>query len=278
VSSRQNRRQIAAVMAKQLPPSAARLRLLDLDGAVGADVAALRRDIEWEHITAAALLQGDLPSDCFDAIVGCDLDMSADFLAELLRLLRPGGRLIALELQAGLRSSRLQCLRGNGYVRILVEPALAGSAVLLRGEKAHTSADTRQRIDTVARADGDSMALRDFRGVYVHLLIQQQPNIPIWRRDPATPLSWRATALQCEDSVYLLAFSSLPKAVGFLQDAVLEGVLRDSLEVNKIGKFRRALALQWAQPLLLNPRLDALRAQSFCQVDIDPAQAEAPDE
>ena len=52
----------------------------------------------------------------------------------------------------------------------------------------------------------------------------------------------------------LLAFSSLPNAVAFMQPAVIAGTIKD---VNKVAKFSRATAQDWR--VLINPALDAAR-------------------
>ena len=160
-------------------------------------------------------------------------------------------------------------------MRILVEPALDELGVLIRGEKAHETADTVQRIQSIAGAESDSLDLPDFQGRYLHLLIQQEPNIPVWKYEPGEEIKWRAAALQCHDGHVLLVFSSLPKAVAFLQPAVIDGLIRD---INKVGKFSRATSQTWQSPVMINPTLDAIRGNSLTYIDIDPRTAEAPDE
>ncbi len=71
----------------------------------------------------------------------------------------------------------------------------------------------------------------------------------------------------------LLAFSSLPNAVAFMQPAVIAGSLKD---VHKVAKFSRTTAQTWR--LLINPAADVLSGREIVLVPIDPALAETPDE
>ena len=73
----------------------------------------------------------------------------------------------------------------------------------------------------------------------------------------------------------MLGFSSLPKAVGFMQPAVLAGFITD---INKIGKFsvKTASACEWR--IILNPALEALVGEAPTFINIDFTLAEAPDE
>jgi len=201
--------------------------------------------------------------------------LSGALLQACLTALRPGGRLIALQSRGAVSEDHLRQLRDHGYVRILVEPALDELGVLIRGEKPHATADTMARIQAVARADADTLDLKRFRGRYIHLLIQRQPNKPVWQMTPGEPIAWRAAAFQRESKPSLLGFSSLPKAVAFMQPAVLGGFIAD---VNKVGKFsvETAAAQEWN--ISLNPTPDSLTGETLTFIDIDPALAEAPDE
>ncbi len=272
MDARQVQRHFVAVMAKHLPPSASSLDLLDLDGDSGLLLAESRADLRIRHLSEDRLAAVPLKPDSFDAAVAYDIDLRDEALRNILLALRPGGRLIALLSRGAVDESHPRLLSDNGYVRILVEPALDGLGILLRGEKAHVTADTAQRIQSVAQSDADSLDLASYRGPYLHLLIQQQPNIPAWKRKPADKIAWRAAAIQRGDAPALLAFSSLPKAVAFLQPAALSGTIKD---INKVGKFRRE---NWTFPAILNPRPDLLPGETITMVDIDPATAEAPDE
>ena len=69
----------------------------------------------------------------------------------------------------------------------------------------------------------------------------------------------------------LLAFSSLVKAVAFMQAAILAKWIGG---VNKVGKFRGEAARTWALPFLLNPKFDDLRSAALgpaYQVDLETA-------
>lgn len=269
------RRHFIAVMAKHLPPSSSTLRLLDLDGRSGDLLAALRSDLEIRHIPANEIGGQAIAPGAFDAIVACDLYLTDDMLAFARRALRPGGRFIALQSRGTVSQSHLRQLRDHGYARILIEPALDELGVLIRGEKPHITADTLERIQAVAGADADSLELSRYRGRYIHLLVQQRPNKPVWKLGPGERTSWRAAAIERDSSLALLAFSSLPKAVGFMQPAVLAGVIHD---INKVGKFSRAALQAWDWDIILNPSSDSIHGEALTYIDIDPALAEAPDE
>ncbi len=271
----QIQRHFVAVMAKHLPPSAATLHLLDLDGCSGEMLAEWRADLQISHVPAPDLKSCGIKSDSVDAAVAYDIALTTDLLGYILDALRPGGRLIALRSHGSVSESHPRLLVDNGYVRILVEPALDGLGVLLRGEKPYAIIDTIARIQSVARADADSLDLDRYPGRYLHLLIQQQPNKPVWKLMPSDKITWRAVAIERAESSLLLAFSSLPKAVGFMQPAVIGGQIRD---INKVGKFSRSTAADWAWGTILNPTLESLAFEKLTTVEIDPATAEAPDE
>src|SRR5690606_40606466 len=117
---------------------------------------------------------------------------------------------------------------------------------LFRSEKPHTAQRTIDRIAQVAGRDA-AVDLERYTGRYVHLLIRQTPNKPVWAMQPEDVIEWQAAAITGADGPALLAFSSLPKAVAFMQPAVVQGLIRD---VNKVGKFRREVARSWTVPLL----------------------------
>ena len=264
-----------AVMAKHLPPSGATLRLLDLDGNSGRLLAQSRADLDIHHIQPNDLDLFAVAPAAYDAALAYDVKLSGALLEACLTALRPGGRLIALQSRGEVSEYHLRQLRNHGYVRILVEPALDELGVLIRGEKPHSTADTMARIQAVARADADSLDLKRFRGRYIHLLIQRQPNKPVWQMTPCEPIAWRAAAIQRESKPLLLGFSSLPKAVAFMQPAVLAGLVAD---VNKVGKFSVLTAVAQDWNISLNPTLESLKGETLTFIDIDPALAEAPDE
>ncbi len=269
-----------AAMAKHLPPSASRLRLLDVNGEAGAVLVALRPDLEVIAVPGYAA-EWQQPPESADAVVAVNYILNARFLAAALAVLRPGGRLIVVDSHRAVGAALGETLSGQGYVRILVEAAVAQfvpGGVLMRGEKPHTTEYTLRRIQAVAGMDADMLAMGQYKGRYVHLLIRETPNLPPWRRDGSEVITWRAAAVQADDmtgGAVLLAFSSLPKAVGFMQPAVLAGRIVD---VNKVAKFSRETAGAWAQPVLLNPALTALDGQRVIFIPVDRATTEAPDE
>jgi SAM-dependent methyltransferase len=256
------RDELIAAALKHLPPSSAHLRLLAVEGA-----AVQRGDLDVTVITGAAA-EWQLAPDSFDAVTACDAELSADFLAACLNALRPGGRLIVVQSEGEPNDTWLKQLEGAGYTRILIEAALDQGGLLLRGEKPHTEARTVDRIRQVADLD-------QYAGRYLHLLIRQTPNKPVWALRPDDVITWHAAAVQGSDGAALLAFSSLPKAVAFMQPAVMQGLIRD---INKVGKFSREIARAWDMPLLLNPDIEALSGCEIVFSPVDAQTAEAPDE
>lgn len=267
-------------MAKHLPPSAAELRLLDVNGEAGATLATLRGDLAMTTVPGDAAQWADVSPESVDSVVAFDYVLNDDFLRSALAALRPGGRLIVVNSRGEVSETIGKRLEDSGYVRLLVETAVEcplPTGVLIRGEKPHSTADTQARIQQVAGHDADMLDLSTYRGRYVHLLVLQTPNKPVWRLSEDDPVRWQAFALvgQDDDPPTLLAFSSLPKAIGFMQPAVVENLLSG---VNKVGKFSKQIAGTWALPVLLNPPVDVLRGQATTLIEIDPDTAEAPDE
>lgn len=255
-------RRLVEAMAKHLPPSASTLRLLDVNGAAGEILRERRPDVAVVDASA---------ENSLDAVVAYGGALSDERLRALLVALRPGGRLIAVEPEGEPSAALVRRLEKAGYTRILVEEMLLADAVvgsvLWRGEKPHTTGDTLARIESVAACDDA------FRRRYVHLLVRQTPNKPVWALKPGEAVAWAAVALANDGEPVLLAFSSLPKAVAFMQPAVVSGRVRD---VNKVAKFSRAAAEGWK--LLVNPALDALDGGALVMLPVDPALAETPDE
>jgi len=263
-------------LAKHLPPSGAMLRLLDIGGAARDHLTARRGDLDITVIQTSDDTTS-IPDDSVDAItvVGA---VSPALLAAALRILRPGGRLIAVDAAGQPDAAHVQTLEGAGYVRILVErPAESpdGSGVLMRGEKAHTSADALARIRVASSRDDLLTDLNSYPGRCLYLLIRQSPNKPVWALREGERLLWQAVTLMLPDGAALLAFSSLAKAVAFMQPAILAGRIRD---VNKVGKFSRETAQRWETGLLLNPPDAILTQYTQFLLSIDPATAETPDE
>lgn len=265
-------RRLIGAMARHLPPSASALRLLDLNGAAGAVLAPARDDLLLVSVTG---FQWDVETGSADAVTIVDVPLLPDLLAEALRALRPGGRLIALEAGGEIGSDRVVALEAAGFTRILVEAALEDderAGVLMRGEKPHVTSDTHARIQVAAQLDRAS-EFEHYTGRYVYLLIRQMPNKPAWALAPDEAVTWEAVAVEQGGTLTLLAFSSLPKAVAFMQPAVLAGTIRD---VNKVAKFRRERLSDRAA--LLNPALEQVSGAAVVAVSVDPTAAETPDE
>jgi hypothetical protein len=264
-------------MVKHLPPSASQLRLLDVNGEAGEILGGLRDDLEVISVPGQAS-QWTVESNSADAIVAYAYILNDAFLTCVMDALRPGGRLIVIDPNGEVREQTGKTLEAAGYARILVETAVEcplPTGVLMRGEKPHTTNDTLTRIGQVAERDSDMQDLSSYKGRYVHLLIAQSPNKPAWNLESEEVIQWRAAAIQRTGQATLLAFTSLPKAVGFMQPAVLNGKIQG---VNKVGKFSKMTAEAWTFPIVLNPDIASLDDGDVVFVDIDPATAEASDE
>lgn len=303
----------AREVAKQLPPSGAQLKLLDIGCGPGQtlhDLLELRPDIFPIGLDSASgmirlaradahylLAQGGkipLAANSIDAVFAQRLyyflpaDQQDRLLAEVLRVLRPGGRFIMVnpsahqsprqawrELKYGVKpaldvfawhlvaqriggftpESIALRLQKAGFARILAEPVLHGWGMLSRGEKPH--------------AENTKNAVSAKTGKFIHVLIQQTPNKPVWALQPDDVIEWRAAAIPSEGQPTVLAFTSLPRAVTFMQAAVMNNTLQG---INKVAKFSRDFPL----PILLNPTLEQIQSVVF--LSIDPTTAEAPDE
>ncbi|MEQ8672293.1 MAG: hypothetical protein RLP44_00945 [Aggregatilineales bacterium] len=265
--------------AKHLPPSASQLRLLDINGEAGEVLRNLRDDLEIIPASGDVTLWDDLPAESMDAVIAFDYVLNDDFLEAVHTVMRAGGRLIVVNSRGEVSSAPGTKLEESGYTRILVETAVEcplPTGVLMRGEKPHHTADTLERIQQVAQHDGDVLDLATFKGRYVHLLVTQTPNKPVWTLQEGEPIHWEALAVTDEHGSHnALAFSSLPKAVGFMQPAVLAGHISG---INKVAKFSKETAASWTFPIMLNPPSDVLATMSTTTITIDPATAEKADE
>jgi hypothetical protein len=270
-------RLLIEAMAKHLPPSAASLRLLDIGGAAHSVLQETRADLDVQTVQGPPD-SWPIDAESVDAVVAYDHPLAGETLAAALRALRPGGRLIAVDSGSEPGESAVRTLEQAGYTRILVETAAecpTPVGVLMRGEKPHITSDTLERIQVAAGQDADSLNLSELTGRYVHLLVIQSPNMPVWKLEPGQTYRWDAIAAEQGGIPHLLAFTSLPKAVGFMQPAVMAGRIAD---VNKVAKFSKATAQTWAYPVLVNPTLDSLYELRVARIEIDPETAEAPDE
>jgi hypothetical protein len=228
------------MLARHLPPSAALPRVLALDSATAAELA------EAAEVTLDA---GGAPPGPYDAIAGRRLATAED-VHQLAARLRPGGRLI-LAAQAR-PEALLGVLTGAGLIHCLVENV--GGLTLYRGERPPETVSTQERARQLAAeaAHGTQPPAPRF----LFLLVTQTPNKPAWKLAPGERVEWRAATVATPDGPRLLAFSSLVKAVAYMQPAVLAGAIHG---VNKVAKFPASAAAGWLCPLLLNPRFDDLR-------------------
>ena len=260
-------------LIKHLPPSASQLRLLDVNGMVGEMMTQLRPDV---HLTS---ISGDVqswhfPQNYFDAVVAVEYILNDAFLRVVLPILRHGGRLIIANSRASMDVSHYGTrLENAGYIRILIEDVLLPSnkGILMRGERAHITTDTYERIQEVAGHEEELIPIHDYKGRFVHLLIRQTPNKPPWRIEPNEPIQWDALTINNG----LLVFSSLPKAVSFMQPSVLMNKFHT---VNKVAKFKRDVAIGWERPIILNPTLQIWDDGEIGFYPINPSDAESPDE
>ena len=269
------RRDLLFAAAKHLPPSPSTLQLLDVGGLAAGVLAELRQDIAALPVEANAETWA-LPDNSADAVITLGTPLTSAFLGRSLAVLRPGGRLIAVTAEGRASAVIVQALESAGFVRILVEPALANRVgLLMRGEKPHQTADTLARVAQVAVRDAALTDFATYPGRYVFLLVRQTPNKPAWALRSDEAVTWQAAALDRPDGPLLLAFSGLPRGVSFMQPAVLGGQIAG---VNKVAKFSRATAQTWESRALLNPPPDVLNGQVVRFIDVDPATAEAPNE
>ena len=146
----------------------------------------------------------------------------------------------------------------------------ARDGALMRGEKPHTEAHPVDRVKQVAAQDTPIRTAR-----YLHLLIHQTPHKPAWRLTADDKVEWQAVAVVGDDEFVLLTFSSLPKAVEFMQPAVMAGHIAN---VNKIAKFKWDVVNQWSYPTILNPSDEIFDTQAIAMLEIDRTAAEAADE
>ncbi|MBI1282023.1 MAG: hypothetical protein GC179_28110 [Anaerolineaceae bacterium] len=265
-------RLLIEAMAKHLPPSGSALRLVDVFGKAALILRELRPDIEIV-LSPKKLTRWRIAPDSVDAVAAYDAEPSEDLLKSSMRVLRPGGRLIIMNAQLDPAEAYVKTLESAEYTRILVEvgaecPLPVGA--LLRGEKPHTETSTVERVKQVASQD-----VRPRTGRYLHLLVHQTPHKPTWRMTPEDKIEWEAVGVVGDGEVILLTFSSLPKAVEFMQPAVMAGHITN---VNKIAKFKWDVVKEWPFPTILNPSDEIFDTQPVAMLQIDPQHAEAADE
>ncbi|CAG0976376.1 hypothetical protein ANRL2_02049 [Anaerolineae bacterium] len=281
------RQTLLSEVLRHLPPSGSELRLLDVDSCLSrfpemSVIRSQRPDLLLIETPLAEV--GHYADANFDVALAFfthdHLDTMPFFLEEIQRVLRPGGRFILLFPYIIPRN-----LEQAGFARILAEPLLNGEIALNRGERPYAEElNTLGRVQVVAKNENQTGLLQgpqifDVAGRFIHLLIRQTPNKPGWALTPEDKIVWETAILQTAGQpVVILAFSALPRAVAFMQAAVLAGAIRD---VNKIVKFSKAAAAKWPFPVLLNPTLEQIGTEYRLTgefIKVDPATAETPDE
>jgi SAM-dependent methyltransferase len=275
---------------------------------IGVDFSAamvdLARRLSTQQGQQATWVQADvlhlpLPDNSVDAVTGHSvyymLGDQARFLAEAMRVLRPGGRLILLDpaerpfpldilrQRKGVRISLAVMLWHGvsrmhrrytleqmshrlseaGYARVLAEKSVEGYGVLSRGEKPYAPASSPvQRIAQTAVLDADTlhvMAASELsqytRTRSVFVLVRQTPDKPSWVIQP-DELRWDAALVDHNaGKSHVLTFTALPKAVAFMQQAVTHGRLPG---INKVARFPVSVAERWPFNVLLNPPFQAV--------------------
>jgi hypothetical protein len=244
------------VFAKHVPPSADRPRVLILQAGPAADLP-----------EAAVVVKPGGADGLFDAIAGYAApDPALDNLEAFYRQLRPGGRLI-LAARAEPKAL-LEALVQAGFQHCLVEPHPDGW-VLYRG--ARPGPADLQYLSTRPAGAG-------LEGPFCYIPVEQTPNKPAWRLAPSEVVIWRAPTVRdpAGGDDCLLVFTSLVRAVAFMQRAVLAGSITG---INKVGKFRREQVSGWQRPYLVNPTFHDVRQRARGQaVSLEPAAAQAGDE
>jgi SAM-dependent methyltransferase len=282
-------------MARHFPPSASELNVLDVSANSSTlNLREYRPDLRM--IRQDACVPFPLADSAVDAVIGhsrlTQHEQQAVFLTEAMRVLRPGGRLILLDPAVGpvplhllAKPSKVNLsilfwysqrrsqftleqmaekLTTAGFARVLTEHTMQRYGILSRGEKPYPNLTTVERIAQVADLDENALQLVDStdlptigRGRSIFLLVRQTPNKPVWALQPGEKVRWDATMVTHQDRPYLLAFTSLPKAVEFMQPAVTSAAIQD---IHKVAKFDKSIAAKWAVDVLLNPSFEVLKS------------------
>jgi hypothetical protein len=236
------------MFAKHLPPSAEVPRVLALDEA---SAQSLPEEVE--------VTRTGREGEQFDAIVGY---ASPETVARWQPHLRPGGRLILVDVAPA--ESLLTALTRAGYIHCLVEPH--GELCLYRGERPPLG-------NSVERLGALVAPLVSPAAPFICLLVTQTPNKPAWKQAADEKLAWQAATVidPATSAPVLLAFTSLVKAVAFMQSAVLAQFI---VGVNKVVKFPAEAAATWKTGYVLNPEFDRVRGwQRGPQWTVDPQAA-----
>jgi hypothetical protein len=145
----------------------------------------------------------------------------------------------------------------------------------VRGEHREPGIRPAERIAHMAEVPAEANSMRPINpaqanlealGRYLHLLIAQSPDKPAWRIEPGDRLEWRAPVADSPGLPGVTpVFTSLVKAVKFMQAAVLAGAVTG---VNKIGKFPASAARNWPFHLVVNPSFESWRARYLEPADL----------
>jgi hypothetical protein len=269
---------ITQLILKHLPPSADLPRVRPLDDRSARWCLALDR--QGSIISAA--------DQSADATVASDIAHVQSAVASL----RPNGRAIFLipNTEGIATESIIEALTSNDLTRILTESVLDHTFILARGERPTDQSSplryedlrerTTDRIATMAQIESTSIEILNLDQAvrcypHLHLLVKQDPPSRGWDDMPPDTI-WDAMTVhdaQSNQNV-LLAFTSLVKAVAFMQPAVLAGVIHG---VNKLPRFETERIIG-GHLLIINPVFERLREdQRFNfdspSIEIDPALA-----
>ena len=246
---------VTQLILKHLPPSA------DLPNVHACD----ERGRRW---AMALQRQGHITLNDRQAIDGV-LASDLSFAPEAAQRLRPQGRAIFLIPNGAEVASQavVQALTSAGLVRVLTEAVLDGAYLLARGERPAGQPRPVERSErSVAIADITPGALNPIEAQQaaeryraLHLLVQQDPPGRGWAESAA--VTWRASTVRdvAADRVVLLAFTSLVKAVAFMQPAVLAGAIH---HINKMPRYEVVHLIKWGLPVIVNPVFEVLRADT----------------
>lgn len=289
---------IVPEMIRHLPPSSAPMTILVIENGHHAIAAiiqlhrsdarivnALGKDFEAVLLNLAKKALGVAS---FDAVllykIGTPL-LVEPLAAKLFSLLRAGGRLIAFDEADKTPQAAAESLQGAGFVRVLGE-LLAPGSILYRGEVPYeASLSTLGRVAISAQKDVATAhiiggaAIQALKGSYLFIPVHQTPNKPVWRLAPGETIEWMAVPVEHQSGRgAILAFTSLPKAVQFLQHVLPKN---SALDIQKIPKFSKVVVATWPFALALNIEPDSFGHEyqlSQQIVYLDPASAETPDE
>ncbi len=241
---------VIQLILKHLPPSAGLPNVYACDERSRRWVMALQRQ---GHITLN-------PEQVNDAVLSSDLS----FAGEAVRRLRPNGRAIFLIPNTADVSGQevVQALTSAGFVRLLSEAVLDEAYLLARGERPTEQLHPVERIAAIAGLAPGTLELLEVKEAAeryraLHLLVRQIPPARSW--SDSMNVSWQAGTVRdiAADRTVLLAFTSLVKAVAFMQPAVLAGALRN---INKLPRFEMVHLIKWGLPVIVNPVFEVLRA------------------